>query len=227
MPRSKSVESDRFRLRCKTGIMIRRTKALVWAAAVSVTLLFAGCTSPTPAPSSPPPTTASAGVDPAASGVPVDGDENLTLQWEYMPGVDPSDPVVDVARRTAAVIWLTHGSAAWNDASRIEALSKALTDQSSKSLSVEEAQKWATADKPSLTYPVRVLVQPPQVDGETASVFICPDLSTFVEEEPVPGSGTGITRIDLAVIDGYWKTTSYDPNTSDWTLEDYQHCEDF
>jgi hypothetical protein len=53
------------------------------------------------------------------------------------------------------------------------------------------------------------------------------DLSTFLQEEPVPGSGTGITRIDLAIIDGYWKTTSYDPNTSDWTREDCQHCEDF
>jgi hypothetical protein len=55
----------------------------------------------------------------------------------------------------------------------------------------------------------------------------CRDLSTFVQEEPVPGSGTGITRIDLAIIDGYWKTTSYDPNTSDWTREDCQYCEDF
>jgi hypothetical protein len=96
-----------------------------------------------------------------------------------------------------------------------------------KSISGEDAHRWGTADKPRLPYPVRVLVQPPQIDGATASVFLCPDLSTFVQEEPIPGSGTGITRIDLAVIDGYWKTTSYNQNTSDWTLEDYQHCKDF
>lgn len=95
-----------------------------------------------------------------------------------------------------------------------------------KSISGEDGHRWGTADEPKLPYPVRVLVQPPQIDGDTASVFLCPDLSTFVQEEPIPGSGTGITRIDLAVIDGYWKTTSYNQNTSDWTLEDYQHCKD-
>jgi hypothetical protein len=214
--------------RCQTVIMNGRTKTLVWVAAATGTLLRAGCTSPAPAPSSSTPAAPdSAGVDPAASGVPVDGDENLTLEWEYMPGADPSDPVVDVARRTAALIWLAQGSAAWNDAARIEAASAALTDESTESISADAAQKWAADAKSALNYPVRVLVQPPQFGGETASVFLCPDLSTFVQKEPVPGSGTGITRIDLAVIDGYWKTTSYDQNTSDWTHEDYQHCKDF
>jgi hypothetical protein len=208
-------------------IMAHGTRKLAWAATAIAALLLAGCTTAAPAPSTPSPSAPAVTVDPAASAVPVDGDEDLALQWEYMPGVDPSDPIVDAARRTAAVIWLAQGSAAWNDAGRIAALSKALTDQSAESISLDNARKWAAADKPKLTYPVRALVQPPQVDGARASVFLCPDLSTFVNEEPVPGSGTGITRIELAVMDGYWKTTSYDQNTSNWTQEDYQHCKEF
>lgn len=135
-------------------------------------MLLGGCTSaptqPT-VPPTPPPSRVEADVDPAASAVPTEGDENVVLQWEYLPGAESTDPIVDVAQKTTALRLLAQGSSAWNDAGRIDELSKALTDHSDESVSSADAQRWVVQNKPKLLYPVRLLVHAPQMDGDKAT----------------------------------------------------------
>lgn len=170
-------------------------------------------------------------MDDQARAVPVDGNAFVPLSWTLPEGVNGDDPVVDVARRTTALLLLTELAPDWDDLGKNQALARALTDSSDQSISPTRMAERIGSGKDGIDYPIRLLVQPPRIDGATAVVFVCMDASAAapgdLASEPVPGSGSGIVRLELRAEDGYWRTTSYNQNTSQWTKEDYQICQDF
>ena len=155
--------------------------------------------------------------------IPVDGDDAVRIEWTYLDGADPTDPTVDVARKTTALILLAQGSPLWTDESRLDELSASVTDRTDASVPPRLPAEWAASDKEPLSYPVRVRVEAPEVeDGASAVVLLCVDASAFSGDEPVPGSGAAdLMRLELHADGGVWRTTSYTPDA------DPAHCADF
>ncbi|GAB3863102.1 hypothetical protein GCM10028801_29930 [Nocardioides maradonensis] len=192
-------------------------RSLATAGILGTTLALAACGSspkpaPTPTTSSPAPA-ASASADPAGSVVPLGGDGDLRFVWKLDAGVDPHDPVIDVARRTIVLMDLGYQSPSWTDRARMTKASAALT--TADVVTPREISEWTDPHKRPAVGLMRMLVTKPMVDGAKATVFTCTQLRGVPSiSQPVGGDGVP-TWIELAARDGVWRVTRYD-NNAEW-----------
>lgn len=195
-------------------------RAALTACLLGTTLALAACGSspdaaPTPATSpttSRPAPAASATADPAGRVVPLGGDRDVRFRWTLDAGVDPRDPVVDVARRTIVLMDLGYQSPSWTDRGRIAKARAALT--SGQVVTAYDVRRWTDPHKKPGVGLVRMLLAAPVVHGAKATVFACSQLRGVPSiSQPLGGDGVP-TRIELAAQAGVWRVSSYSNNAA-------------
>lgn len=189
-------------------------RGMAVAAALTLTLMTSSCTSddkpdpkpPTSSPTSASPTPAQASKDPAVDSIPLAGDDDVPIRWE-LDKVNGSDPVVDVARRTISLLLLVSSSPSWGDETKLGPAIEALTTADSKVGEQLRGQR-VTKTPPDAGDPVRILVQPPVVDGDGATAWLC------IDYDPTStGSKKGVlVSVSLAATNGVWKSSAYNLN---------------
>ena len=189
-------------------------RGIAASAALAIALTTAACDSdsndtddPTTAPTtaSASPARAQATTDPAVDSVPLPGDENVPIEW-VLEGA-ASDPVIDVARRTIALLLLASSSPSWSEPSKIESPARALAAPD-YDLAAKLEKQTVSSPPADAGDPVRILAQQPDVSGADATVWLCID---YRAKASGSDNGTPVT-VDLTVIDGLWKATSYNLN---------------
>lgn len=201
---------------------VRRGRTVAVASVLSTVALgvsACGGSDPGPTPSTTPTTTVtpsvSASADPAGTVVPLDGDADLRFRWTLDAGVDPHDPIVDVARRTIVLMDLGYQSPSWSDRARITKAVGALT--TGDVVSTRMVSDWSDPHKDPAVGLERMLIAKPMVDGAQATVFACTQLRGVPSiSQPVGGDGVP-TRIELTARAGVWRVSRYDNNAS-WAV---------
>lgn len=204
-------------------------RGMAAVAALTLALMTAACGSDDEPDSTPTTTatpTSTASVDPGAKAVPLDGDDHLTIQWTLDKGVDDSDPVVDVARRTLAVVYLASFSPAWRSDAAISKISPYLT--TGDDVLLEPTRSSRTSEQVTANDPLLIAVQPPQVSGDTAVVWACVDARGAFDREPLNKTNIGIlVSVSMTATDGTWKATEYNLKPEDPTDDEryYERCQ--
>ncbi|MFI5708634.1 hypothetical protein [Kribbella sp. NPDC051620] len=206
------------------------------AAAVALTLALTttACTSDDRADRSPAPTVtittsearATASEDPGAQAVPLAGDAHLKIQWTLDKGVNGSDPVVDVGRRTLALVYLATFSPAWRSDAAIRKVSAALT--AGDEVVLEPTRSTRATSQRAGKGPLLITVQPPEVNGDTAVFWACLDSRGAFDREPLHKLNIGtLASVSVTATDGVWKATQYNLKPEDPTSDDryYQRCQ--
>jgi hypothetical protein len=186
-------------------------------------------TDPTPSPSSTSasPTAAEASADPRIAAIPVDGNDDVEVTWSLDDGVDAKDPIVDVGRRTLALVYLSTFSPQWRSDAAIEKVSDALGADDDAVLEATRGTREAP-DPKAAKGPVTIVVQPPQVSGDTAVLWMCLDAGPAYDGGRASTSNSGrLASVTLTVVDGTWKAASYSLNPKDPTKDEryYQRCQ--
>ncbi|WP_157412894.1 hypothetical protein [Aeromicrobium sp. Root236] len=209
-------------------------RGMAVAAALTLTLITTSCTSddkpdpkpPTGSPTSASPTPAQASEDPGVQAVPLAGDKHLKIQWSLDKGVNGSDPVVDVGRRTLAAVYLATFSPEWRSDAAIGKVSASLT--TGDDVLLEPTRSARSGKQPVANDPLVITVQPPQVDGDTAVFWACVDARGAFDHTPTRRNNIGIlASVSVTAKDGVWKATRYDLDPQDPTSDDryYQRCQ--
>lgn len=209
-------------------------RGMAVAAALTLTLMTSACTSddkadPKPSTSSPTsasPTPAQASEDPGVQAVPLAGDNHVKIQWTLDKGVNGSDPVVDVGRRTLAVVYLATFSPAWRSDAAIRKVSPSLTI--GDKVLLEPTRSSRTAKQPAANDPLVITVQPPQVEGDTAVFWACVDTRGAFDHTPTRKTNIGtLASVSVTAADGVWRATRYDLDPQDPTSDEryYQRCQ--
>lgn len=212
---------------------IRRGIAVV--AALTAITFTAACTSdgsdpdPSPSTATAPPITPSTGTTSEAPGVqdvPLAGDDHVKIEWTLDKGVNGSDPVVDVGRRTLAVVYLAAFSPTWRSDDAIRKVSTSLT--TGDDVLLEPTRSARTTKPVAAEGPVLITVQPPEVKGDTAVVWACLDARAAFDDAPLHKTNLGtLASVSLTATKGVWKATAYDLKPQDPTSDEryYQRCQ--
>jgi hypothetical protein len=171
-----------------------------------------------------PPATAS--VDPGVQAVPLAGDDHLKIQWTLDQGVNGSDPVVDVGRRTLALVYLATFSPAWRSDAAIRKVSTSLTAGDEAVL--EPTRSTRAATQRTAKGPLLITVQPAEAKGDTAVFWACVDARGAFDREPLHKTNVGVlASVSVTATDGVWKATQYDLKPKDPTSDEryYHRCQ--
>lgn len=188
------------------------SRGLTAAVAASIALLVAGCSDDEPSPTPTPTPSRSATADPAGHIVPLDGDQNLRIEWTLEKAASADDPVVEVARRTVVLSLLGKRSPLWTTDRTYASASKALTTTPTVLDYFGELTPNDRPADPILKGRVRALLSAPRNDGgKTALVYACLDQRKVIGP-PSNSPGPTTVRIDLKEQAGTWRASSVDAN---------------
>ncbi|MDX6279885.1 MAG: hypothetical protein QOH03_956 [Kribbellaceae bacterium] len=206
------------------------------AGVLAVALTTTACTSDDDADRSPTPTTApavttavpraTASEDPGVQAVPLAGDDHLEIQWTLDKGVNGSDAVVDVGRRTLALVYLATFSPAWRTDAAIRKVSTSLT--TGDQVVLEPTRSSRTPPQRTAKGPLLITVQPPEVNGDAAVFWACLDSRGAFDREPLHKTNLGVlASVSVTATGGVWKATKYNLDPKDPTTDEryYQRCQ--
>jgi hypothetical protein len=205
------------------------------AGVLAVALTTTACTGDdhadrSPTPTAPAVTTAvprsTASVEPGAQAVPLAGDDHLKIQWTLDQGVNGSDAVVDVGRRTLALVYLATFSPAWRSDAAMGKVSTSLT--TGDQVVLEPTRSARTGTQRAAKGPLLITVQPAEVKGDAATFWACVDARGAFDREPLHKTNLGVlASVSLTATDGAWKATQYDLKPTDPTSDEryYQRCQ--